>query len=63
MPDQSYPEIADAEYDALAKSNGWVLLKRGWYHPFADQFYAGACLYPRMYATAKELCDKERLGL
>ena len=51
----------DADCAAIAESNGWMLLKRGWYHPFADQFYAGACLYPRIYATAKELCETEGL--
>lgn len=48
------------DFEAIATSWGWFKLKRGWYHPFAEQ-YPGFVGYPVCYATAEELCKAENL--
>lgn len=50
-----------SDYDAIAISFGWFKLKRGWYHPLAEQ-YPGFIGYPVCYATSKELCEMENLN-
>lgn len=49
-----------SDYDAIAHSWGWFKLRRGWYHPFAEQ-YVGYVGYPMCYPTSEQLCKSENL--
>jgi hypothetical protein len=51
--------MSEQDFELIAITNGWLRLKRGWYHPFALA-YIGWNLEPLCFKSAKAAIRYQR---